>query len=98
MYFGMGEILYQNQDGIDSVIYYASRTCSKIKNKYPAHKLKFLALKWTITEQFHVYLHSSTFVLNMDNNPLTYILISAKLDATGHCWVASLADYKFVLS
>ena len=31
----------------------------------------------------------------MDNNPLTYILTSTKLDATGQRWVASLANYDF---
>ena len=31
----------------------------------------------------------------MDNNPLTYILTTAKLDATGQRWVASLANYNF---
>ena len=30
-----------------------------------------------------------------DNNPLTYILTTAKLDATGQRWVASLANYDF---
>ena len=29
------------------------------------------------------------------NNPLMYILTSAKLDATGQRWVASLANYDF---
>ena len=29
-----------------------------------------------------------------DNNPLTYILTTAKLDATGQRWVASFANYK----
>ena len=33
----------------------------------------------------------------MDNNPLTYILTTAKLDATGHRWVAALAAYNFTL-
>ena len=31
----------------------------------------------------------------MDNNPLTYILTSAKLDATDQRWVATLANYDF---
>ena len=30
-----------------------------------------------------------------DNNPLTYILTTAKLDATGQRWVASLPNYNF---
>ena len=33
----------------------------------------------------------------MDNNPLTYVLTSAKLDATGQCWVAALANYDFTI-
>ena len=32
-----------------------------------------------------------------DNNPLMYILTSAKLDAVGQCWVAALANYSFQL-
>ena len=30
-----------------------------------------------------------------DNNPLTYVLSTAKLDATGHRWVAVLSNYTF---
>ena len=30
-----------------------------------------------------------------DNNPLTYVLTTAKLDATGHRWVAALSNYAF---
>ena len=30
-----------------------------------------------------------------DNNPLTYVLTTAKLDATGHRWVAALSNCTF---
>lgn len=30
-----------------------------------------------------------------DNNPLTYVLTSAKLDAAGHRWLAALSTYNF---
>ena len=33
--------------------------------------------------------------MTTDNNPLTYILTSAKLDATGQRWVAELAQFNF---
>ena len=33
----------------------------------------------------------------MDNNPLTYVLTAAKLDAASHCWVTSLVNYNFRL-
>ena len=95
---GLGVILYQNQDGVDHIIGYTSRSLSKIEYKYPAHKLEFLALKWAITEQFHEYLYGNNFVIYTDNNPLTYILTSAKLDATGHHWIASLANDNSALS
>ena len=46
-------------------------------------------------EQFHEYLYGNTFVIYMDNNPLTYILTGIKLDATGHILVPSLVNYNF---
>ena len=36
-----------------------------------------------------------TFDVYTDNNPLTYVLTTAKLDATGQRWVAALANYNF---
>ena len=38
------------------------------------------------------------FTVYTDNNPLTYILTSAKLDAMGQRWVAALANYDFGLN
>ena len=49
-------------------------------------------------EQFHEYLYGNHFVLYTNNNPLIYVLTSAKLDATGHHLVAGLANYKFALN
>ena len=77
------------------MIAFASRSLSNTERNYPAHKLEFLALKWAITDRFHEYLYSEQFDVYTDNNPLTYILTSAKLDATGQRWVASLANYDF---
>ena len=94
----MGAILYQNQDGVEHITGYASRALRKSECKYLAHKLEFLALKWAITEQFHKYLYGNTFAVYTNNNPLTYILTSVKLVATGQSWVASLANYKIALS
>lgn len=57
---------------------------SKSERNYPAHKLEFLALKWALCEKFHDYLYGQNFTVMTDNNPLTYILTTTKLDATGH--------------
>ena len=95
---GLGAVLYQKQEGKLRVIAYASRSVSKTEANYPAHKLEFLALKWAVCEKFHEYLYSAkTFDIYTDNNPLTCVLTSAKLDACGHRWVAKLANYNFTI-
>ncbi len=91
----LGAVLYQKQNGKLRVIAYASRGLSPSEQNYSAHKLEFLALKWAVSDKFHDYLYGNSFVVFTDNNPLTYVLSSAKLDATGHRWLASLAAYDF---
>ena len=44
---------------------------------------------------FHEYLYGGHFEVYTGNNPLTYILTTAKLGATGQRWVASLGNYNF---
>ena len=94
---GLGAVLYQG-DGQERVIAYASRTLNIAERNYDAHKLEFLALKWAVTDRFHEYLYGATFEVFTDNNPLTYILSTTKLDAMGHRWVASMGPYNFKLN
>ena len=94
--FGLGAALYQYQaDGKQRVVAFASRGLNKSERNYQAHKLEFLALKSAITDKFHDYLYGNHFEVSTDNNPLTYILTTAKLDATGQRWVAQLSNYNF---
>ena len=95
---GLGAVLYQKQDGIERVIAYASRGLRPSERNYPAHKLEFLCLKWALCDKFHDYLYGNFFEVRTDNNPLTYVTTTAKLDATGHRWLASLSNYNFKLS
>ena len=75
---------YQKQEGKLRVIAYASRSVSNTESNYPAHKLDFLALKWAVCERFHEYLYGAkTFDIYTDNNSMTCVLTSAKLDACG---------------
>lgn len=83
--------MYQKQDGHHYVIAYASRGLSKSERNYPAHKLEYLAIEMGYND----YLYGKKFTVITDNNPLTYILSTAKLDATGHRWVAALAAFDF---
>ena len=86
---GLSAVFFQRQDDRLRVIAYASRSVSKTESNYPEHKLEFLALKWAVCDKFHEYLYGSKpFKIYTDNNPLTYVLTPAKLDACGQRWVA----------
>ena len=54
-------------------------------------------MKWAVTNRFHEYLYGGEFEVYTDNNPLTYVLTTAKLDAPGQRWIASLTNYSFSL-
>ena len=95
---GLGAVLYQDQDdGTTRVIAYASRNLSKSEKRYHSSKLEFSALKWSVCERFYEYLYGGKFQVYTDNNPLMYILTTAKLDATGQQCIASLANYDFTI-
>lgn len=97
---GLGAVLYQRQNDKLRVIAYGSRTLTAAERNYHLHsgKLEFLALKWAVTEKFRDYLYyAPTFTVFSDNNPLTYVMSSAKLNATGCRWVAELSDFHFTI-
>ena len=48
-------------------------------------------------EHFKEYLPYQPFLVRTDNNPLTYIMTTPILDATGHQWVGALARFNFQL-
>ncbi len=95
---GLGAILYQaDDDRRERVRAYASQGLSKSEANYPAHKLEFLALKWAVCEKIQDYLLGAHFTVHTDNNPLTYVLTSAKVDATGQHWLAALSCHNFTI-
>ena len=57
-----------------------------------------LQLNGPSQKNFYEYLYGSEFQVFTDNNPLTYVLTTAKLDATGHRWVAALSNYTFSIT
>lgn len=68
---------------------------SATEQHYPVYQLEFLALNWAAVDKFHYYLYGAKFTVQTDNNPLTYVLTTAKLNATGHWRLAALATYDF---
>ena len=97
---GLGAVLYQKVDEQLKVISYASRTLTPAEKNYHLHsgKLEFLALKWAVTEKFREYLYYGLpFTVYSDNNPLSYALTTAKLNAAGMRWIAELSDFNFTI-
>ena len=83
----------QQEDNKYHPVTYASWELKGGEKKYHSLKLEFLALKWAVTDQFKEYLWYKPFTVQMDNNPLTYVMTTPNLDAIGHRWVAARARY-----
>lgn len=92
---GLGAVLYQAYPKGLRPVAFASRKLSSSEKNYAIHQLEFLSLKWAVVEKFHDYLYGAHFTVRTDNNPLTYVLTSAKLNATGHRWLSDLSVYDF---
>ena len=95
---GFGVVLSQKQDdGHYHPIAFGNRSLTTAEKNYHSSKLEFLTLKWSMMEHFKEYLAHEPFVVRTDNNPLTYVLTTPNLDATGHRWVVALASFEFSL-
>ncbi|RUS74315.1 hypothetical protein EGW08_017924 [Elysia chlorotica] len=93
---GLRAILCQLVDGTEKIIAHASRALHKSEARSQTHKLDFLCLKWSICNKFKDYLwEAPKFLVRSDNNPLIYVLTTAKLDATGHRWLSALVAFDF---
>ena len=95
---GLGAVLSQKQaDGQFHPVAYGNWALTAHEKNYRSTKLEFLSLKWDITEHFKEYLLYQPFLVKTDNNPLTYIMTTPNLDATGYQWVGALAKFNLQL-
>ena len=95
---GLGAVLSQKQaDGWFHLVAYGSQAFTAHEKNYHSTKLEFLALKWAVMEHFKGYLLCQPFLVKTDNNPLTYIMTTPNLDATGYQWLGALAKFNFQL-
>ena len=93
---GLGAVLSQ-MDGWYHPVTFGSRALTPPKKNYHLTKLEFLALKWAVTKHFKEYLFYQPFLVKTGNNPLTYIMTTPNLDATGHWWVGALVQFNLKL-
>lgn len=92
-------MLAQQQQGVERVIAYASRSLHPAERNaanYSSFKIELLAMKWAMAEKFKDYLWGAKVSVVTDNNPLVH-LQTAKLGAVEQRWVAQLANYDYQL-
>ena len=95
---GLGVVLSQKQsNGWYHPIAFGSCSLTLVEKNYHNSKLEFLTLKWSVMKHFKEYLTYVPFVVQTNNNPLTYVLTMPNLDAMGHRWVGTLASFRFEL-
>ena len=95
---GLGAVLSQKQeDGQFHPVAYGSQALTTHEKNYHSTNLEFLVLKWAVMEHFKEYLLYQPLLVKTDNNPLTYIMTTPNLDATGHQWVGALEKFIFQL-
>lgn len=96
---GLGAVLAQQQDGIERVIAYASRSLHPAERNdanYSSFKLELLALKWALVEKFKDYVWGAKIVVVTDNSPLVH-LHTARLGPVEQRWVAQLASFDYTI-
>ena len=87
---GLGAVLSQKQSNRQyHPIAFGSHSLTPSEKNYHSSKLEFLALTGSMTEYFKEYLTYTPFVVQTNNNLLTYVLTMPNLDA--------LASFQFEL-
>lgn len=67
-------------------IAFASKTLTGSQKRYPAHRLEFLALKWSVCKEFSHWLKGQSFTVWTNNNPFAYIMTKPKTHANSGRW------------
>ena len=82
---GLGAVLSHKQgDEWYHPTAFGSHSLTPAEKNYHSSKLEFLALKLSVMEHFKEYLAYAPFVVQTDNNLLTYVLTMPNLDTMGH--------------
>jgi len=67
----VGSVLSQQQEGVEKVIAYASKSLNKTERNWATYDKEFWAIVWAL-RHFYVYLWGSSFTVYTDHRPLTH--------------------------
>ena len=71
------------RSGIEPTLYHIAVKAGFYSDAVECRTLSPVDRVLSLVGNFHNYLYGTKFKVMTDNNPLTYVLTSAKLDATG---------------
>ncbi len=91
---GVGALLSQEFDAELFPVAYASKKLLPREKAYSVIELEGLAIVWGVHE-FQTYLYGREFVLQTDNQPLTFINSSKVSDSRVMRWALFLQNYRF---
>ncbi len=90
---GLSAILSQiGEDGLERVVAYASRSCSKSERSYASYKGEMLAAVWGV-DHYQYWLTGRRFKLVTDHQPLAFLMKSQKLTGIYFRWAMRLSEY-----
>lgn len=91
---GVGCVLYQEEDGLEHPIAYASRTLNKCQRKYTTTEKELLAVLFGI-EKFRYYLEGTHFTVHTDHSSLVWLNNMKNPSARIARWIVKLSQYSF---
>lgn len=93
---GLGAILMQKVDDLFLPMSYASRTFLDRERKYAVIERECLGIVWPINK-FNSYLHGREFILQTDQQPLTYIRNMRNSNGRHMRWSLVIEAYSFII-
>ncbi|GJP64117.1 hypothetical protein CLOP_g21139 [Closterium sp. NIES-67] len=91
---GIGAVLCQEEEGLERVVAYASRSCSPAEGNYSSYKGEGLAAVWAV-ELFRPYLQGRRFTLVTDHQPLMWLMTNQTLKGRNARWAMRLQEFEF---
>ena len=91
---GMGAVLSQIQDGVETVICYFSKTFSRAERRYCVTRRELLAVIASI-KNFHHYLYGRHFKVRSDHGALRWLFNFKNPEGQLARWFEVLASYDF---
>lgn len=92
---GIAGLVLQNQDGVEKIIYCASRSLSDVEKRYSQTEKEALSLVWAC-EKFGLFLHGAEFEMRTDHKPLEFIFSPrSKPSARIERWVLRLQSFTY---